>query len=230
MSLEILDCIWKIFFQIADIEEESVCGETTQLESRLQELTCECCRKKFPSEHHLQHHINYSRNTLNWLSKTSHRRRNWSKVSKSKNELYVHNDNDRKKKVACKVCKKYISVNYLPRHLRAYHSSYFKCEFEGCSKIFSSKNSRKKHTIDEHRSNFEFRCSECKKICKNKMAMRIHKHNNHSEIPKYICKIDGCGYKTMLRHCMRQHYEAAFNHNKFNITRSVLNSLIDELK
>lgn len=152
-----------------------------------------------------------------------------TQLKSSKNELDVRNDKDYKNKVPCKVCNKYFHVWNLPRHQRAYPTFDFKCKFKGCNKIFKTKQSCRTHTNNSHGANLNLKCQECHKIFKSKHALYVHKYHHHSKVPKYVCKINGCGFKTMAKYLMKQHYKSKVKHEKFNIERSVLDSFLDEL-
>lgn len=163
-----------------------------------------------------------------FVPKETYQCRECLKSFTSRNEMYIHNYNDHK--VACDVCNKLVLVKYLSKHESSHHKSKFECKIEGCAKLFQHKSSYKIHVSSVHGPHRRLKCPKCPRIYKNKPTLTYHLYANHSSVPKYVCEIDGCGYNTMAKSCIRQHYQARFIHDKFNVNNSVLERLISEFK
>lgn len=69
----------------------------------------------------------------------------------------------------------------------------YACMYDGCEKDYSTKNNLKQHIDNFHKEIKKFTCNICGYKCNHKSTIRRHKEN-HENIKKYSCDIEGCGY------------------------------------
>jgi uncharacterized C2H2 Zn-finger protein len=119
----------------------------------------------------------------------------------------------KKEQFTCKNCSEvFDNRKSLNRHLSKNHGEdqpkNFTCDYEGCNKSFTLRDTLSKHIKQSHQGGDKFPCDRCPTVLSTKMSLTRHINACHLKLKQYYCEICKAAFtelKSLKNHARKIH-------------------------
>lgn len=149
------------------------------------------------------------------------------KTFTSKDTLRKHTNMHHKQKEPCNICgKMYTPGMFMKMHKKSHDPPQFKCEVEGCNKIFHRSTQLHYHTNVDHNP-VDIACNTCGATFNGSRNLSRHIKRQHSSL-RVECAVEGCKHLAARKDYLSAHYRAHKDINEE--TRKLLLEQVKDIK
>lgn len=178
------------------------------------ELTCRICSKQLKTKSCLRMHVESVHSKATRVTCTICAKVYSNKYERDKHFKLTHMDDREREYFVCQHCGKlFRSAELLRKHKRSHLEATVACNFDGCAKMFKTK-----QQLDQHRRTVHLRCVECKcsfpgceRLFKSTQRCMFHYRVEHENF-RAKCPVAQCNWSGTRRDYMKRHLRTKHQH------------------